>query len=356
MSKTYDLDEILEAAVEVEGSDLHLTPGLSPMVRVHGHLRPLEDYPQLSADDVADLLYSVLEPYQKEELEEEWELDFSHAVSGVSRFRGNIMRQRNSLAGVFRAIPWAVPRLGSLGLPESVEDLCHLPRGMVLVTGPTGSGKSTTLAAMVGRINEERGVNIITIEDPIEFLHEHDQAIIRQREVGTDTHSFAAALRHALRHDPDVLLIGEMRDRESVGIALTAAETGHLVLSSLHTQTASLTIHRIIDMFPEALKDQVRGQLADALQGIIAQQLLPRADRSGRVVAAEVFVSTSAARNLIREGNEHQLNSVLETGRSAGMQTMDFALANLNRRGLIDRETALANCVDRNSLQRHMVM
>ncbi len=356
MSGRIDLDEILQKTVEMDGSDLHLTPGLPPTVRVHGNLNPLNDYPEVGADELSELLHSVLEKHQAEELEEQWELDFSHSVSGVSRFRGNIMRQRNSLAAVFRVVPWDVPQLDTLGLPDSIEDLCDLPRGMVLVTGPTGSGKSTTLAAMVGRVNEERGVNIITIEDPIEFLHKHRRAIIKQREVGTDTHSFANALRHALRHDPDVLLIGEMRDQESVGIALTAAETGHLVLSSLHTQTAALTIHRIIDMFPQAMKDQVRGQLADALQGIVAQQLLPRADGPGRVVAAEVFISTSAARNLIREGNEHQLNSVLETGRSAGMQTMDYSLASLNRRGLIDRETALANCVDRNSLQRHMSM
>jgi len=354
MTNSVKLDDILAKTVELEGSDLHLAPGLPPVARIHGSLQAIDDYPKIGAGELKEMIYEILEPYQIDELENDWELDFSYSVQGVSRFRGNIMRQRNSVAVVLRVVPWHIPELSSLGLPDSIEDLCYLPRGLVLVTGPTGSGKSTTLAALIDKINREREVNVITIEDPIEFLHQHKHSIIKQREVGTDTHSFATALRHALRHDPDVLLIGEMRDQESMGIALTAAETGHLVFSTLHTQTAALTIHRIIDMFPESMKGQVRGQLADALQGVIAQQLIQRSDGEGRVVAAEMFMATSAAKNLIREGNEHQLYSVLETGRSAGMQTMDYALASLCKRGIIDRNTAISHSVDKKALERHL--
>ena len=353
-SEVQRIEDVLRKTVELNGSDLHLTPRLPPVVRIHGELQKIDGYPALDASDLHSMIYSILEPHQVETLESEFELDFSHSIDGISRYRGNVMRQRNSIAAVFRVVPWDVPTLDSLGLPDRVKDFCDLPRGLVVVTGPTGSGKSTTLAAMINRINTERKLNIITIEDPIEFLHEYKESIIKQREVGSDTHSFATALRHALRHDPDVLLIGEMRDQESIGIALTAAETGHLVFSTLHTQTAPLTVNRILDMFPDAMKDQVRGQLAGALQGIVSQQLLQRSDDQGRVVAAEVFVSNPAARNLIREGNEHQLYSILETGRTDGMQTMDHALASLNRKGLISRKTALAHCVDRKALQRHM--
>jgi twitching motility protein PilT len=262
------------------------------------------------------------------------------------------MVQRGSVDVVMRVVPWEIPRIEDLGLPAIVKEFSHLPRGLVLVTGPTGSGKSTTLASLINLINEERRVNIVTIEHPIEFLHSHRNSIIRQREVGTDTHSFASALKHLLRHDPDVILIGEMRDPESIAIALTAAETGHLVFSTLHTQTAPLAVHRIVDVFPEAIREQVRVQLAGSLRGVIAQQILPRADRPGRVVAVEVLVNTPAVSNMIREGNEHHLYTAMQTGRAFGMQTMDSALADLCLRGIISREIALERSVNRSELER----
>ncbi|MFZ5591950.1 MAG: type IV pilus twitching motility protein PilT, partial [Bacillota bacterium] len=248
-------------------------------------------------------------------------------------------------------VPWNPPLLDELGLPAVLRQLCYLPRGLVLVTGPTGSGKSTTLSALINQINRERDLNIVTVEDPIEFLHQHRRSIVKQREVGTDTHSFASALRHVLRHDPDVILIGEMRDPESMAIALTAAETGHLVFSTLHTQTAPLTVQRVIGAFSEHLRNQIRQQLADTLQAVVAQQLLPARD-GGRAVAVEVLLSTPAVRNLIREGKEHQLYTVMQTGRAAGMQTMDQALASLCLAGRVSREEALLRCVDRAELER----
>ncbi|MDI6709565.1 MAG: type IV pilus twitching motility protein PilT [Bacillota bacterium] len=346
-----DLNLILTETVRRQGSDLHLTAGVPPVMRIHGDLIPLDER-RLTPQDVADLVLPVLEPSQRRRLEEEWELDFSYSIPGVSRFRGNIMRQRGSLAVAFRVVPTQIPRLEDLGLPAAVRDLCYLPRGLVLVTGPTGSGKSTTLAAMIGVINRERSLNIVTVEQPIEFLHSHGRSIVKQREVGSDTHSFADALRHVLRHDPDVILIGEMRDLESIAIALTSAETGHLVLSTLHTQTAPLAIHRIVDVFQEHMQNHVRQQLADSLQGVIAQQLVPTADGTGRVVAAELMLATPAVRNLIRESKEHQLYTAMETGRAAGMQTMDQALAELCLTGRITRDMAFLRCVDRAELER----
>lgn len=346
-----DLDQLLTTLVERKGSDLHLAAGAVPIVRIYGELVGLE-LPKLRPGDVKDLVLSVLEPYQQEAFKEKWELDFSYSISGVGRFRGNIMRQRMSLAAVFRAIPYGVPRLQDLSLPSALEQLCYLPRGLVLVTGPTGSGKSTTLAAMVDLINEYRGVNIVTVEDPIEFLHRHKKSVIRQREVGTDTHSFANALRHVLRHDPDVILIGEMRDLESVSIALTAAETGHLVFSTLHTQTAPLTIQRVVDVFQDHQRSQVRQQLADTLQAVISQQLVPTFDGQGRIVAIELMLASPAVRNLIREGKGHQLYTAMQTSRASGMQTMDQALANLCVTGKITREDALQRCVDRTEMER----
>ncbi|MFZ5897812.1 MAG: type IV pilus twitching motility protein PilT [Bacillota bacterium] len=345
------LDEILIETVQRKGSDLHLTAGSPPTARIFGELVPL-NFRTLTPADIANLIMPILEPTHRKQLEEEWELDFSYSISGVSRFRGNIMRQRGTLAVAFRVVPTFVPEIEDLRLPAAVRDLCFLPRGLVLVTGPTGSGKSTTLAAMVNLINRERSLNIVTVEQPIEFLHSHKKSIVKQREVGTDTHSFANALRHVLRHDPDVILIGEMRDLESIAIALTAAETGHLVLSTLHTQTAPLAIHRIVDVFPEYMQNQVRQQLADCLQGVIAQQLLPTADGSGRVVAVELMLATPAVRNLIRESKEHQLYTAMQTARAMGMCTMDQSLAELCQRGLVTRETALLRCVDRVELER----
>ncbi len=350
-----ELDAMLRRTVELKGSDLHLVPGRPPLIRLHGELTPLNAAQPLSADEVRGLVYAVLDPPRRQRLEQDLELDFSHSIPGVSRFRGNAMWQRNTIAVLIRVVPWEIPELEQLGLPEAVEALSDVPRGLVLVTGPTGSGKSTTLASLIGRINRERSESIITIEDPIEFLHGHGSCLIRQREVGTDTLSFANALRNALRHDPDVLMIGEMRDRDSIAIALTAAETGHLVLSTLHTQTAPLAVVRIIDVFPEDARNQIRQQLANSLQAIVAQQILPRVDGLGRVVAAEILIATPGVRNLIREGKEHQLYSAIETGRAVGMQTMDRALSRLYRAGVITSEVALEHCVDKKELERQLL-
>ncbi len=346
-----ELDKLLQITVERGGSDLHLTAGAPPIVRVYGELIPL-DLPPLCPADVENLVIPVLPAIQQKKFFERWELDFSYSIPGFSRFRGNLMRQRGSIAAAFRVVPYRIPDIEELGLPPIVKELCYLPRGLVLITGPTGSGKSTTLAAMIDFINKNRSLNIITIEQPIEFLHRHKKSIVKQREVGSDTHSFSEALRHVLRHDPDVILIGEMRDLESISIALTAAETGHLVLSTLHTQTAPLTIHRIVDVFQEHLRNQIRQQLADSLQGVISQQLLHRADGKGLVLATEVMVNTPAVCNLIREGKEHQLYSVMQTNQASRMQTMDQALADLCLRGKITQEVAYARCVDRAELDR----
>jgi twitching motility protein PilT len=347
------LDEILSRTVQMNGSDLHLTAGLPPMVRVYGELTPM-DMQKLAPQDIEDLILPILEPHQREALDKALELDLSYSMSGLSRFRGNIMWQRGSLAVNFRVVAFSIPHMEDLGLPPAVKDLARLPRGLVLVTGPTGSGKSTTLASIIDMINKERSLNIVTIENPIEFLHTHKKSIVKQREVGTDTHSFANALRHVLRHDPDVILVGEMRDLESISIALTAAETGHLVFSTLHTQTAALAVHRIVDVFPTGMRNQISQQLADSLQGIIAQQLLPRTDNRGRVAAIELLLSTPAVRNLIREGKEHQLYTVMQTGRAMGMQTMDQSLADLCTAGIITRDMALSRCVDQTELDRSL--
>jgi twitching motility protein PilT len=346
-----DLQILLILTVERGASDLHLTAGAPPNARIYGRLTEL-DFPILTPKNVENLVLPILDPQQRQEFMEKWELDFSHSIEGLSRFRGNIMRQRGSLAVALRVIPYQIPSIDSLNLPSCIEELCNLPRGLILVTGPTGSGKSTTLAAMINHINEHRSVNIVTVEQPIEFLHHHKKSIVQQREVGSDTHSFEDALRHVLRHDPDVILIGEMRDVESISIALTAAETGHLVLSTLHTQTAPLAVHRIIDVFQEHMQNQVRQQLADALQGIISQQLLPRTDEPGMAMAAEVLLATSAVRNMIRDGKEYQLYTCIQTGHKQGMRTMDQALAELCRAGKITRESAFLRCVSQPELER----
>lgn len=347
-----EIKDILIKAVKMNGSDVHLNVGISPVVRVFGDLVRMDDLPRLMPQDIENLIYPILQPQQKEDLAKNLELDFSYSIPGVSRFRGNIMWQRGTLAVNFRLVSIDIPRIEDLALPPVVRDLSRLPRGLVLVTGPTGSGKSTTLASIIDLINQERSLNIVTIENPIEFLHSHKKSIVKQREVGTDTHSFAEALRRVLRHDPDVILIGEMRDMESIAIALTAAETGHLVFSTLHTQTATLAIHRIVDVFSENMRNQIRQQLADSLQAVIAQQLLPRADGKGRVAAVELLLMNQAVRNLIREAKEHQLYTVMQTSRGIGMQTMDQALANLCLSGKISRNLALERCVDRIELDR----
>lgn len=322
------LADFLLEMLEAGASDLHLTAGSPPVVRVDGEVRPL-DHPPLTPAATRDLVYDILTDEQRRRLENDWELDFSYSVPGAARFRVNVYFQRGSLGAAFRAVPHEIKSLNELGLPPVVESLTEKPRGLVLVTGPTGSGKSTTLAAMIDRINETRSGHIMSIEDPIEFLHRHKRCIVNQREVASDTRSFAAALRHVLRQDPDVILVGEMRDLETISLAVTAAETGHLVFGTLHTQDAPQTVDRIVDVFPPHQQGQVRAQLANALQGIVTQTLLKRRDGRGRVVACEVLVATPGVRNLIREGKNHQLYSAMQTGGKFGMQTLDAALASL---------------------------
>ncbi len=341
------LEDLFELTIKERGSDLHLKADSPPLIRIDGELIPQENYPALSSDMITKLVYSTLTEEQIKRFEEEMELDFAVSTKSGNRFRSNIMKERGNIGAVFRAIPTSIPSIEELGLPSQVKDIASLKRGLVLVTGPTGSGKSTTLAAIINRINETRRCHIVTIEDPIEFLHEDKMAVIKQREVGVDTLSFNSALRHVLRQDPDVILIGEMRDLDSISIALTAAETGHLVLSTLHTQTSPTTINRIIDVFPEESKDQVRQQLSNTLQAIISQQLIPSASGVGRVVAVEYLIATPAIRHQIRDGKEHQIYSTMEAAKGEGMITMDTALAELYKSGKITRQHALEYCVDR---------
>src|SRR5436309_5164609 len=329
----FDFADILIEVLDTGASDLHLTAGAKPMVREKGKLRPLEQFPILNPQDTREVVYSILNNDQRKRLETDWQIDLSYSVPGKARFRVNAYFQRASVGAVMRTIPQDIPRIEDLGVPPVLLDMARKPRGFVLVTGPTGSGKSTTLAAMVDRINEERHEHIMTVEDPIEFLHRHKSCVVNQRELGTDAHSFSDALKAALRQDPDVILVGEMRDLETMSTALTAAETGHLVFATLHTQDAAQTVDRIIDSFPPAQQHQVRTQLSIALQGVVTQQLLPTADGRGRICACEVMVPTPAVRNLIREGKTHQLYSALQTGGNHGMQTMDAALADLVRSG-----------------------
>ena len=335
-----DLDAVLVRVLEEGGSDLHLTAGAPPMLRVRGELVRLEEYGVLIPTELQKLLYGILTQRQRETFETELELDLAYTVPGRSRFRVNIFRQRDALGAVMRVIPFEIKALEDLGVPLSVADFARLPRGFVLVTGPTGSGKSTTLAAVIDLINRDRAGHIMTVEDPIEFLHPHKRCIVNQRERGTDTYSFAAALKHALRQDPDVILVGEMRDLETIQVALTAAETGHLVLGTLHTQDAPQSVDRIIDVFPPEQQEQIRVMLAGTLQGVLCQQLLPTADSRGRVAACEVMVATSAIRNLIREGKTHQMYSAIQAGKQHGMVTMDQSLADLVRAGKVSYDVA----------------
>ena len=327
----YTLEDLLRLTVEKGGSDLHLVAGIPPCIRINGDLIR-QEMPNLLPEDVEVMLFSMMTEEQKESFLEEWELDLALSVPQCARFRGNVIVQRSTLAAVFRAIPFEVPELEKLGLPPDVKRLCNLPRGLVLVTGPTGSGKST--------------------EDPIEFLHTHIKSTVRQREIGTDTHSFANALRTVLRHDPDTIMIGEMRDPESISIAITAAETGHLVLSTLHTQTAPMTISRIIDSFPEGQKGQIRQQLANSLKAVISQQLIPTVNGKGRVLAVEYMTDTPSVRNLIREEKEHQLYATMQTAQLQGMQTMDQALLKLCREQKISKESVIEYCVDEKEVRR----
>lgn len=349
--KQITIEELLLKTLELGASDLHITTGLPPVIRIHGELRAL-DYPKLLPNDTRELIYSILTQEQRDIFERKWEYDFSYSIPGKGRFRVNVYFQRGSVAAAFRTIPAKIPTIEELRLPPVVQEFAMKPRGFVLVTGPTGSGKSTTLAALINIINETRSCHIITIEDPIEFLHPHKKSVVNQREVGADTHSFANALKYALRQDPDVILIGEMRDLETIQTALTAAETGHLVFATLHTVDAPQTIDRIIDVFPPHQQQQVRIQLAGCLQGIISQQLLPTSDGKGRVVACEILVATAGIRNLIREGKTHQIYTAIQTGQKYGMQTLDMALADLVRRGWITYDTALEKCQDPQTLKQ----
>lgn len=333
------LPDLLRKMTDLGGSDLHITTNSAPQVRVHGHLAPLEGFAPFSAADTKRLAYSVLTDAQKHRFEENLELDFSFGLKGMSRFRANLFNQKGAVGCVFRAIPYEIKTFKDLGLPPVISDMCKKPRGLILVTGPTGSGKSTTLASMVDKINVERHEHILTIEDPIEFLHNHKNCVVNQREVNADTHGFADALRTALRQDPDVVLVGEMRDLETIEMALRIAETGHLTFATLHTNSAASTINRIIDVFPAGQQSQIRTQLSLVLEGIMCQALLPKANGGGRTMALEILVPNAAIRNLIREDKIHQIYSMMQTGQDKfGMQTFNQALATLylNRQITLD--------------------
>ena len=335
------LSELLKKLLEMNGSDLHITTNSPPQIRVDGHLHPL-DMPPMSAAETKQLAYSVLTDAQKHRFEENLELDFSFGIKGLARFRANIFNQRGAVAAVFRMIPYEIKTFANLNLPPVVSKLCDRPRGLILVTGPTGSGKSTTLAAMIDKINNERHDHIITIEDPIEFLHSHKNCLVNQREVHSDTHSFSNSLRAALREDPDVVLIGEMRDLETIEAALRIAETGHLTFGTLHTNSAASTINRVVDVFPAHQQPQVRAQLSLVIEGILCQSLLPKASGSGRAMAMEILVPNPAIRNLIREDKIHQIYSSMQSGQEKfGMQTFNQALATLLYQKSITEETAM---------------
>jgi twitching motility protein PilT len=341
MDTSYTIDELLAGMPGWGASDLHLSAGASPAVRVRGEIHPVEDLDPLTPEQTQQLLYRILSTEEQKRLEVDRQIDVSHEVPGVARFRVNVFFQQNAVGAAFRLIPQKILSLEELGLPTGLHELAERPRGLVLVTGPTGSGKSTTLAALIDEINRTRAAHILTIEDPIEFLHPHRRSIVNQREIGGDTLGFAEALRAGLRQDPDVILVGEMRDLETIATALTAAETGHLVFGTLHTRGAAGTIDRIIDVFPAEQQSQVRAQVAGALQAVVTQSLLPTADGQGRVAALEILLPDDAVRNLIRQGKVEQIYSVMQTGTSRGMQTMEQSLGELVLRGTIDLDTAL---------------
>jgi twitching motility protein PilT len=345
-----DLVAALFEVLDLNASDLHVTVGAPPCIRVDGNLRPISNSSAWTRDKVTSALHSLLTPAQLAQFERDLELDFAYTAGGA-RFRVNYFVQRNSVGGAFRLIPREIKQLAELGVPETIAHFAQLARGLVLVTGPTGSGKSTTLAALIDLVNRTRADHIVTVEDPIEFLHKHQKSLVNQREVGHDTHSFASALKHVLRQDPDVILIGELRDLETISVALTAAETGHLVFATLHTQNAAQTIDRIIDVFPPHQQEQVRSQLAATLQGVVCQALIKKVG-GGRVVATEILVATPAISNLIREGKTYQIASSMQAGRALGMNTMDQNLADLVISGLITRESAHAKAQDPTSLEQ----
>ncbi|HLY63762.1 MAG TPA: type IV pilus twitching motility protein PilT [Terriglobia bacterium] len=346
------LSELLKRMVDSGGSDLHITTNSPPRIRVHGELKPCEDLPALGPADTKQLAYSILTDAQKHRFEETLELDFSFGIKNIARFRGNLFNQRGATAGVFRVIPFEIKSFEQLQLPAVLRKLCDKPRGLILVTGPTGSGKSTTLATMLDLINQTRHEHMITIEDPIEFIHPHKRCLVNQREVHSDTQSFSAALRAALREDPDVVLIGEMRDLETIESALRIAETGHLTFGTLHTNSASSTINRIIDVFPAHQQSQIRAQLSLVMEGILCQALLPKSDGKGRAMAMEILVPNPAIRNLIREDKIHQIYSSMQTGQDKfGMQTFNQSLYTLYATKQINLETALARSSNTDELQ-----
>jgi twitching motility protein PilT len=347
-----DLAQVLLHLVAEGGSDVHFTAGRPPMMRIDGELVPYEGYDVLNPDDVKYTIYGLLTSKQRSVFEKELELDLSYNIPGEARFRVNVFQQRGAMAAVMRVVPYEIKSIEELGLPPQITNFAYLPRGFVLVTGPTGSGKSTTLASLIGVVNQHRACHIVTVEDPIEFLHSHDRSVINQRELGEDTHSFAAALKHALRQDPDVILVGELRDLETIQVALTAAETGQLVFGTLHTQDAPQTIDRLIDVFPPHQQEQIRVMLAGSLQGVVCQQLMKTADGKGRQAASEVLTATPATRNLVREGKTHQLYSSMQAGREHGMLTMDQSLAELVRSGQITYQAALDRCSNVNDFNR----
>lgn len=350
MSRTRSLDDIhaddlLRLVVEKGASDLHLAVGIPPILRIDGEL-VATNFEKLTAQDSQRVVYDILTDEQIQRFESSFELDFSYSLARVSRFRVNVYRDKGTVASAFRVIPQRIPTIRDLGLPQVIEDLTRKPRGLILVTGPTGSGKSTTLAAMINQINTETSKHIITIEDPIEYLHNHKMSVINQRELGMDTKAFGNALRSALREDPDVILVGEMRDLETIQTAITCAETGHLVLATLHTNNAPQTIDRVVDVFPPEQQEQIRFMLSNNLEAVVCQQLLPKMGMPGRVCCMEIMVASSAIRNLIRESKAHQITSVIQTSASMGMQTMDQSLRDMYQRGTVSYDEALSRAMN----------
>lgn len=349
-----NMQELLREAVRAKASDIHITVGVPPVLRINGILRYYSDS-ILTSEDTENCKDQILNKTQQEQLEKHGEWDLSFFLQGVARFRVNAYKQRGSYALAIRVVSINPPTLDELGFPDSLKELAMKPRGLILVTGPTGSGKSTTLAAMVSYINQNRSCHIITLEDPIEYLHKHGKSIVNQREIGSDSQTFSKALRAALREDPDVILVGEMRDTETIATAITAAETGHLVMSTLHTMSADQTVDRIIDSFPSHQQAQIKTQLSAVVQGIIAQQLLPIKNNQGRVAALEILIANNAIRNLIREGRTHQIQTSIQTGIKTGMRTMDYSLAELVRRNMITTEIAMERAMDTEMLKQHMM-